>query len=191
MARCGWCGTHNPDGKTNCINCGGPLPKPPGPELGEPPPPAPRIIPVRYSMQKLYTRNFGCWFGGIWAAVGGLIMVVFTVLGVVLLPMLGGACLGSIFFLVGAVVAVVAFRSAARHLAVQRRGLAAEGQVVDVSLSDGLWKVSYVFQVGGASIGGTAMSSDPVTALAKPGDLLWVTYVPNDPERNAPWPPMI
>ncbi len=64
---CSWCETLNRDpGRTNCVNCGGPLPAlpaAPGETPTRPPPPAPREVPLAYRRRVLLWKNVGVWIG--------------------------------------------------------------------------------------------------------------------------------
>ncbi len=195
--KCGWCGTVVHEDRTNCVNCGGPLPLPLAFEVGEVPPRAPRDLPAKFKRNKLFLKNFGFIFGSIFGGVGCLIVVVFGVLMFVVPPIGFGACLGALFAGIGLPIAGIGIRNALRTMDVLRGGTHVEGTVVrvgdDTSVSyNGRhpWMVEYTFSVDGGLEGGSVSSFDPVMSHVEPGHKLWVVYRPDDPDQNSVWPPV-
>lgn len=195
--RCGWCETNNNDGTTNCVNCGGPLPGAAGSDPGPAPPPAPRTLPAIYVKRALYTRNFGAIFGSIFGGIGCLLGVVFLVVGLFFPPLLLGLCIISVFPLVGGGIGWTSYQKARSRVETLKSGRVAQGQVVSVDKDTTVavngrnpWRLTYLFEVEGARYQGSASSFDANMTRHEPGQAVHVVYLPQNPERNAPWPPI-
>lgn len=197
---CPWCKHYWQPGAVGveCGNCGGPLPPPPGPTRGHGPPPAPRHLPEKYSRDVLLWKNVGAMVGTFFAAFGGLFGVLGLGLLFVLLPLgLGFAAFGVLFGGIGLALRNAARRSALRQIAALTHGHPSEGQIIAVSsdTSESIngrhpFRIEYVFQVNGQPVGGSTRAWDIVNALRRPGEPLWVVFLPNDPSANSIWPPI-
>jgi hypothetical protein len=197
---CPWCKQHwpAPVARAECANCGGALPAPPGPSRGLAPPPSPRRLPERYVSEALGSKNVGAIIGTAFAAFGALFSVIGLGLCFVLLP------LGLSFFAFGALFGGIgwAVRSGSRRSALQRidaltHGQVAEGQLIGVrqDYSESIngrspYRVEYVFYVNGQALGGSTKGWDVVNALRRPGEPVWVVYIPSQPSTNSIWPPI-
>ena len=191
MTKCGWCQTNYVTWQRNCSNCGGPLPPPPGMDLGPPPPDAPRQLPKGYEFRVKWSRNltviFGCAFMG-FAAIFCLATIMapwwFRILPV-------------LFFLGG----VAMFRSGRRQangvLRALRHGLAAEGKIhsLDKDTSQSIngrhpWRLVYHFTVEDQICEGILIAWDSTLSSRHIGQPLWVLYVAEDPAQNTIYPPL-
>jgi len=52
------------------------------------------------------------------------------------------------------------------------------------------FQIEYVFQVNGKPVGGSTRAWDIVNALRRPGEPLWVVFLPGDPSANSIRPPI-
>ena len=181
---CGWCETQVPPPVTvtNCPNCGGNLPLPPGPDRGPPPPALPRHIPRQFE----YKLKFGSlfWFG-----------LLFFVIGVVLaLPTIGFTL---IFAAVGGFLLRSSWRTANNRIAALRNGQVAEGEVTFVGYDETLtvngkhpYLVRYRWQVGSGYREGQKTTWNDAAMDHFRGEPLWVVYMPDDTTKSAIWPPL-
>ncbi len=193
---CGWCGTVNLGPRTNCVSCAGPLPMPPGQDPGPPPPPAPRHMPGSYRLKKLVWGNLGVMLGVLFTGIGVVFSFSFCLASFLLPPMCLGSLGGVLFMIPGLAVGVPSLRAAQRALAAYANGVHADGQIVRVSEDTSTavngrhpWRVDYVFEAGGATVGGSVSCFDPVHATRRPGQPVHVVYLPDRPSVNAIWPP--
>ncbi len=175
---CAWCDTVNTDAAaTNCVNCGGPLPALPGMDPGPEPPPPPRTLPVKYRRRVMYWKN-----------VRVLVGMMFTIVG----------CWTILFPIIGIPVWIKGRKMALAKLAALERGRGARAQVVDVWRDTSVtingrnpWAIEYSFETAeGTVVKGKAQAWDASNADRRPGQPLWVVYLPEDPEQNAIWPPI-
>ena len=197
---CPWCKQYWQPGTfgAECGNCGGALPPPPGPTRGFAPPAAPRRLPEKFTRDLLLWKNVGAIVGTCFAAFGGLFGVLGVGLAFVLLPLgLGFLAFGGLFGGIGLALRNGARRSATRQIEALTLGYPAEGQIVAVGSDTSEfingrhpYRIEYVFLVNGQAMGGATKSWDPVNALRRPGEPLWVVFLPNDPSANSIWPPI-
>ena len=177
---CGWCGTANRDAtRTNCVNCGGPLPalpSLPGEDPGEPPPPVPRVIPSAYQWRVLLWKN-------VLVSIG----IIFTV------PFFWTI----IFPLIGIPLWVVGYRKARSQLDALERGLPVRAELVDVERDTSIkmngrspWRLTYTFETPQGVQEGWVHAWEAAHGRRRPGEALWVVYMPDDPTHNTPWPPI-
>lgn len=184
--RCGWCATHNPEGRASCVNCGGPLGVVPG-GSAPPAPPAPRPVPAQFVAR--VTRR-SRQFGGVFLALGGGLTLAFFV-GAAFVPlMLIGAPISLLFVAVGGGIVWSAQNSATRRVAVLRDGRVVSGSVTAVRRdSDGVWRLDYTFDVDGTSHRSTIESSDAEITRFESGHPLQVVYLDGDAASDV-WPPL-
>ncbi|MEM6986553.1 MAG: DUF3592 domain-containing protein [Pseudomonadota bacterium] len=181
---CGWCETKYPPTYTesNCSNCGGPLPLPPGPDRGPVPPAPPRHIPPSFS-RKL-RLGFVFVFG-----------LVFVALGVVLAPQSSGFTL--VFSLAGALLLRSNWRKASNRINALKDGIAAEGEILSVGFDESVkvngkhpYLVRYRWDHEGRFREGQKSTWDEAAMDHYRGEPIWVVYTPDDTRRSAIWPPM-
>lgn len=177
---CGWCGTSNRDlSNTNCVNCGGPLPPPPTlprDELGVEPPPVPRVIPAPYRRRVLYWKN-----------VNVIIGMAFTIV----------FCWSIIFPIIGIPLWYFGRKKALARLEALERGQAAPARLVSVRLDSSIqmngrspWKILYTFDTAQGIKEGWVHAWEALHSRREEGEAFWVVYLPDDPDRNTPWPPV-
>jgi hypothetical protein len=183
---CPWCGTRfeiRPG--TNCSNCGGPLPLPPGPDRGDAPPPAPRKFPEGYKLRMIFRNN--------WSMYTGTIMFLFGLQGA-----LGPIGVGDIFPLIGLAMICNGFYRANRKMKVLEHGLAAEGSVLDAGENESTsengrhpYFIKYEYEVNGKLCTGFMNCWDESSTSFKPGDPIWVVYIPDGIDyKSSLWPPV-
>jgi hypothetical protein len=191
MIKCGWCGTNYVNWKSHCDSCGGPLPAPPGLNLGEPPPPAPRALPRGFAFRQRWSRNIATIVGVVFA-LGGVVFcfLIFTAKPVlVFLPLL---------FAVGGISMFrLGWKNAQCVLNAFRNGTAVEARVAEVRLDTTQsinkvhpWILKYHFPVGGHVHEGSLVSWDTTVGQRVKGQPLWVLYIPDDPDQNTIYPPI-
>lgn len=181
---CGWCESRFPPSLTesNCPNCGGTLPLPPGPDRGPAPPSAPRHIPRQFEFKVKFTTVF--WVGLVFLVVG-LLMAVVT-LGFSLL-----------FAVVGGFLVRSSWNTGARRIAALKYGDTAEGEITFVGYDESLtvngkhpYLVRYRWDVGGRYREGRKQSWDDAALDHFRGEPVWVVYMPDDTRKSAVWPPL-
>ena len=175
--QCAWCETVNRDlSLTNCNNCGGPLPPPPGQDPGPEPPPAPRVLPAGYHNRIMYWKN-------VEVMIGILFTVVFfwTIL----------------FLIVGILLWYYGRKRAVGKLMALENGRATRAEISDIYIDHSTkdngrspWVIEYLFQTPGGERAGKAVAWNPINGSRRVGEPLWVVFVPEDPEKNAIWPPI-
>lgn len=192
MHTCPWCSTNYVNWKSSCDQCGGPLARPPGMEIGPRPPDAPRSIPKRYARKVMWTSNFMTLVGLGFVAVGSLFTIPFLV-NKLWVPSLIG-----MFFLVGGgIMFWTAFQAGRSRLRAFRYGKIVEGKVrsvrSDTSVSvnnQNPYKLIYHFPVGDTLQEGSIVTFDSTAWERQPGQPLWVLYDEKDPENSAIYPPL-
>ena len=188
---CGWCGIHYTAWRNRCDSCGGPMPSPPGTELGPEPPNAPRVLPKGFAFRQLWSGNVLVMIGAVFGGIG-------TFLFFPMLLLFPPAALLPLFFMI---LGFVLFRSgrkrARRKLKAFIHGTVARGQLVEVSrdLSETTngrnpWKLTYQFDVDGTAFEGSASSYDSTVGTRAAGQPVWVLYLANDPTQNTIYPPL-
>ena len=191
MITCGWCGTHYGSFMPNCKNCGGPLPPPPGMELGSPPPDAPRALPKGFEVRVLWTRNVFAMVGGIFLLVAAPLMIALFFVK----PIAG------LFPMIHATVGFLLFRHGRSKglstIHAFRDGRAVKGEVSEVYVDTSTrvngrspWLLKYKFPVRGQMHEGEVRTWDADTAERERGQPLWVLYVEEAPEKNTLYPPL-
>jgi len=184
---CGWCGTVVAGERTNCSNCGGPLPAPPGSDPGPAPGAAPRALPSAYT-RGLFA-NFGVLFGSIFSGVGCLVITLMCGFAILLPPLALGSLLGLLFAFIGSVFLFEGVRSAFRERRVLMWGEPVVGTVLSVAGEGSFSRITWSFEVDGATHAGTCQCSDPYVLTYGEGDTLHVVWLPKE-GRSAVWPPL-
>lgn len=184
--RCGWCATHNADGRASCVNCGGPLGPVPG-ASAEPAPPAPRQVPGQF-VARVTGRSRQ--FGGAFIALGGGMTLAFLG-GAAFVPlMIAGAPITLLFVAVGGGIVWSAQKAAAQRVAVLRDGRVASGAVASVRRdNDGVWRLDYTFDVDGTARRGTIESADAEITRFEAGNPLQVVHLDGGAASDV-WPPL-
>ncbi len=204
MITCPWCGTSYTTFRSNCKNCGGPLPPPtdqeavppPVPNL-LPPPPAPRAFKGSFVWKKLSADGWAIaalvflLVGGSFTASG--FPLIFVFFPMVLFTFIGLAFLGA-----GAPILIWRYQKAQQALQVLRTGQATLGNIVGVSQNYNVtingrnpWTIYYTFQVGGRTYEGETTTLRPVGFTHQPGQSTYVLYLETDPLQNTIYPPVI
>jgi membrane protein implicated in regulation of membrane protease activity len=204
---CPWCGTSYAAFRSNCKNCGGPLPPPrqvrPGfgfeaPEtVVETPPPPPRHIADSYAL-----RLMGADGWAIAAFVFLMLGLTFFCTGVPMTAAIATAMVGIPFALLGlaflgAAAAVFAwrFQRARKVVRVLREGEAATGQIISNEPNPNVtvngrnpWVIQYGFRVNGRDYTGQVTTLNWPGPGLQPGRQASVLYLPADPALNALYP---
>ncbi len=181
---CGWCETTIPPPVTvtNCPNCGGNLPLPPGADRGPAPPPAPRHIPRKFE----YKLKFGImfWFGLLFLVMG-LSMALFTLGFSLLFALAGGFILRS------------SWNTATGRIAALKFGQAGEGEITYVGYDQTTtvngrhpFLVKYRWEVNGRYRDGQKTTWNDAAMDHFRGEPLWVVYMPDNTSQSAIWPPL-
>jgi len=193
---CGWCATRfdmRPN-SANCPNCGGPLPKPPGNDPGQPPCRIPRHLPRGFTYRLFVTQNRGGWFG-MALLVGGV--------GFALLSQTNSALLLLLSLSLGGFMAVGSFLTAYRRRralltgvttlgiieAVQKAASKADPRTAQTNPT-ALYLVYFRFEAAGELLQGCKSSYDPSLAHYLIGEPVWVVYVPEQLAACEVWPPL-
>jgi hypothetical protein len=202
MTGCPWCGTNYTTFRSNCKNCGGPLPQfeeaptpPPIPDVPEPPP-APREFKSSFVWRKLFSEGWT-----IAASVFVLLGVIFTLIGIPLILVFVGIVfipLGLLFLAVGVPIIIWRYQKAQQTLSVLRMGEPVLGNIVDITENVAVsvngrhpWIITYRFEVGGDRYEGKTTTLRPVGFTHHAGQPMYVLYLPDDPAQNSIYPPVI
>ncbi len=192
MHSCPWCTTTYVNWQSQCKQCGGPLPPPPGMRLGDPPPPAPRKLPGTYVKRVRWTENIATLVGMGFTGVG-LLMAVPMLVNKLWLPALFPG-----FFLLGGVSMFRhGWKTAAGRLRAFGQGKAVQGRIERVSMDTTQqingrhpWRVVYHFTIGDQWHEGQITTFDSTASLRSSGQPVWVLYNEADPTENAIYPPL-
>lgn len=191
MITCGWCGKHYATWKNQCDSCGGPMPPPPGMELGPKPPDVPRTLPKGFAFRQRFSRNI--------ATILGLVISMFGLL--FFLAMLRAkpwvAIFPGIFMLGGFSMFRYGWMHASGILRAFQHGVATEGKIAGISIdttqsinNQHPWKLIYHFTANGQQQEGVLISWDSTIATRSTGQPMWVLYVENDPSQSTLYPPL-
>ncbi|MEY4484431.1 MAG: hypothetical protein RL693_1883 [Verrucomicrobiota bacterium] len=191
MITCGWCGTHSIDWTSQCKACGGRMPAPAGMELGEPPPAVPRDLPKGFEFRQQWSHNVVALVGGVFLLIGTLLFLVF----IIVLPV--GALLPLLFMVGGAFMLRIGRKKANGVLNAFRLGVAVEGSVSGVQLDTSQtlngrhpWVMTYLFKVGSELVEGSITSFSSALETRSKSQPVWVLYDQGDPTHNTIYPPM-
>jgi hypothetical protein len=201
MTTCPWCGSNYTEFRTNCANCGGPLPLP-RPDLERAddlsiPPPAPRSISNNFIWKLVITD---AWF--IVGIVFFFMGTIFTFLGIILTIAIITAIVGIPFallglaFLGGGLAAMIwRYKKAQTTVRVLQVGQTVRGQILSVERNYNVrvggrnpWQVGYQFAVAGQNYQGQVASLNPLGGIFQPGKPVSVLYLLDSPEHNAIYP---
>lgn len=184
---CPWCGTYYPVRPTmsNCMNCGGILPKGISNELGIKPPLAPRELPKKFKKQVL-----------LWKNTKALVGFIFLCIGIPTIPLFG---FGLIFTILGYFLYKNGKKEGIEKIAALENGLATEGEIVEVTYvaTESIngkhpYLIKYTFET---ETGQTQLDSvkswDDSNALLQKDNKIWVVYLSENPQISSPWPPMV
>lgn len=192
MHKCPWCTTAYVNWQSQCKQCGGPLPPPPGMQLGEPPPPAPRKLPATYVKRVRWTENIATMVGLGFTGVGLLMAVPMLANGLWLPSLLPG------FFLLGGISMFrYGWKIASGRLRAYRQGKAVEGRIERVGYDTTQrvngrhpHRVVYHFPIGDHWQEGEIITFDSTASKRSSGQPVWVLYNEADPTENAIFPPL-
>jgi len=191
MITCTWCNKHYEYWQSQCDSCGGPMPPQPGHELPPEPPPVPRKLPAGYALRAKWWGNF--------IVMASLVFIfMFSLLTWAMVKQ--GHWVGVIFGLI-LVCALSFFRygrgKAVRVLRAVRHGTAVVGEVASSGIDSSQsvnkrhpWKLVYHFTVDGHMYEGVVVSFEHTLSKRRPGQPLWIVYVPDDPNQNSLYPPV-
>ena len=192
MHTCPWCSTHYINWQSQCKSCGGRMPPPPGMELGPPPPSVPRELPKNYAFRVRWANNIATLVGGMFTFVGFVLFLPMAV------NLLWAALLPLLFLIGGLSIFLHGWRSASAKLRAFRYGEAAQGKIASIGKDTSQsvngrhpWRLVYHFTVGDQLQEGILTSFDSTIGQRSSGQPLWVLYVPEDPSKNAIYPPLV
>lgn len=191
MHKCPWCTTVYVNWQSQCGQCGGPLPPPPGMDIGPPPPAAPRKLLPRYVRRVRITSNIAVMVGAGFFMFGLLMFIPMVV------NRLWAAVLPGFFMLGGGSMFRYGWRQASGVLNAFRYGRAVEGKVHRVSWDTSTtvngehpWKLVYVFTADNQRYEGSVTTFDATAGERSSGQPLWVLYNEADPTQSAIYPPL-
>jgi hypothetical protein len=200
---CPWCGTSYTTFRSNCRNCGGPLPPPreeaaapsSTPEIPEPPP-APRDFKNSFAWRQLVSDGWA-----IAAGVFALIGAIFTLIGIPLILVVVGFAfvpLGLLFLGAGVPILIWRYNLAQQTLNVLRLGEPVMGSIVDIHENVAVevngrhpWTITYGFAVDGEEYEGQTTTLRPVGFTHQVAQPMYVLYLPDDPTQNTVYPPVM
>lgn len=200
---CPWCGTSYTAFRSNCKNCGGPLP-PPREEAAAPPlipdipepPPAPRDFKNSFVWRKLLSDGWA-----ITASVFLLLGVIFTLIGIPLILVVVGFAfvpLGLLFLCAGVPILIWRYSLAQQTLNVLRMGEPVLGSIVDIHENVAVevngrhpWTITYGFVVDGDEYEGKTTTMRPIGFTHQVAQPMYVLYLPDDPTQNTVYPPVM
>ena len=167
------------------------MPRLPGQELGEPPPPAPRTFPKGIAFRTRWSGNVATLMGGAFFLLGSFFFLAF-------LREKSFAALFPLLFVVGGFFMFrLGWQNATRTLRAFRHGTAVAGKVHECRLDTTQslnkrhpYKLTWHFTVGGHQYEGTLTSFDSTLGSRGGGQPLWVLYDPRDPGQNTIYPPV-
>ncbi len=167
------------------------MPPPPGMELGEPPPPAPRELPKRFARRTLLTGNIAVLVGLGFCIVGAIFIIPMLIVKTwaVLFPLF--------FFIGGASMVNLGWKSGKQTLHAFRDGIAVRGSVHSITRDHTTtvngqhpWKLTYHFPVDDRTQAGTLTSFSSTLSTFRFGQPLWILYLPEDHEASTLYPPI-
>lgn len=201
--RCPWCGTSNHEIRTNCPNCGGPLPErepereDPLPSMATKPPPPPRAISKDYARKLVLNSGWGV-AGGIFALVGvifffvGVLLTVPVVTAFVGIPFAG---MGAIFGAAGFILLKNQFDKASQTVGILQQGQDTEGLVTGIEENlmvriNGRhpFTIRYEYTVGGRHLAGEVQTLRNPSPVFRQGSGAWVLYSPDSPDISTLYP---
>lgn len=176
--KCPWCETVvYQTSFINCPNCGGNLPLHSGSDPGPPPPSTPRVLPPKFVKRVKYSSN------------------VYTIIGMVF-------TLALFFTIIFPIIGIILWRKGIRvaneELNPLMNGTATEGTITNITQNFSIkingrspFVVEFLFDFQGRKVAGDVGNLfDPSVLMKKPGDKVWVVFLPEHPEQSSIWPPM-
>jgi len=201
--KCPWCGTSDYEVRTNCRNCGGPLPERETAgngrymEMPLKPPPPPREISKNYVRKLMFGSGWGvaaaifAFIGGIFFFVG-LLLTALIVTAFVGIPFIG---MGAIFGVAGSIVLKTQYDKARKTVEVLRSGNDTEGLVTEVGQNMMVringrnpYNIGYEYSVDGRRFTGSVQTLQNPLQIFRPGCRAWVLYSPGSPETSTLYP---
>lgn len=201
--KCPWCGTSDHETRTNCKNCGGPLPEREPEETGRyggiplKPPPPPRGISKNYARKLVLGSGWGVT-AAIFAFIGaifffvGLLLTALIVTVFVGIPFVG---MGAIFGVAGSIVLKTQYDRAKKTVEVLRLGNDTEGLVTEVEQNlmvringRNPFTIGYEYFVEEKRFTGSVQTLQNPLSVFRPGGRAWVLYSPGSPETSTLYP---
>ncbi|GEM_PF-440266 len=201
--KCPWCGTTDYEVRTNCRNCGGPLPEREPEETGRTlemplkPPPPPREISKNY-VRKLMMRSGWGVAAAIFAFIGGiffflgLLLTTLVVTAFVGIPFIG---MGAIFGVAGFIVLKTQYDKARKTVEVLRLGHDTEGHVTEVEQNlmvringRNPFTINYEYSVEGQRFTGSVQTLQNPLPVFRKGGRAWVLYSSESPNTSTLYP---
>lgn len=201
--KCPWCGTSDYAFRTNCGNCGGPLPER-EPEAEDPyramspkPPPPPREISRNYARKLVLQSGWGV-AAAIFAFIGvifffvGLLLTVLVVTAFVGIPFMG---MGAIFGVAGFILLKSQVDKAGQTVEILRLGQETQGLVTEVEENlmvringRNPFTIRYEYTVGGQRHTGEVQTLQNPSPVFRQGSGAWVLYSPGAPGKSTLYP---
>lgn len=179
LIKCPWCKTtYTNSNIANCNNCGGTLEYSKNPsDAGVKPEGAPRILPKKFIRKIKYTGN-----------VMTIIGIAFTI------PFFWTV----IFPIIGIFLWKRGIKEANDELIPLQFGTPVLGKIESIKKDytkhiNGVspFIVEFLFEANGnKQLGTVGNIFDNIDLIKKPGDLIWVVYMPEDPNLSSIWPPL-
>ncbi|MBN1150407.1 hypothetical protein JXA84_04195 [candidate division WOR-3 bacterium] len=201
---CPWCGTIETETRTNCKNCGGPLPvlrtvfiDEDEEFLFDPPPLPPRQISDSY-VKKIAASNALFIMSFVFSIVGGC----FGLVGFILTILLITAVIGIPFLILGTVILVFGiftlknqYELAKEKVNVLRIGEATEGKIASYEENKNITVnkkhpkiIKYEFFLNYIKYTGEITTYKDLSHLYYEGKKVWILYMPENPEKNTLYP---
>ncbi len=204
MNTCLYCGTSHPEFRTNCRNCGAPLPPPELdlyaalPEEQVPmAPPAPRPIADSYAWRLLGGDGVAI-VGGVLLLLGAIFAFVGVPLTLALVTALVGLpfmLLGLAFLGIGGWLFYTRYQNARRTVLVLREGDAVTGRITEVNQNLSVqvngrnpWSIAYAYEVNGHSYDGQVTTLNHPGKYLQEGKQVCVLYLPGEPLASSIYP---
>ncbi len=207
MITCPYCGTNYQAFRSNCKNCGAPLPFTAGPDYpltagtgGDnppAPPPPPRLVADSYAWRLLLADGWG-----VVSLVFMMLGAIFTLTGAVLTLAIVTALVGLPFMVIGlgflaagGALASSRYQAARQTVRVLREGLATDGTIVRVEQNLNVrvnrrhpWTINYEFRVDGRRHDGRVTTLNVPGANLQPTRAACVLYLPDSPQHSSLYP---
>ena len=207
MIICPYCGTNYQAFRTNCKNCGAPLPFTAGADAplaasagGDnppTPPPPPRPVADSYAGRLFLADGWGV-VGLVFIILGAIFTLTGAVLTLAIITALVGlpfVAIGVGFLAAGGALASSRYQAARQTVRVLREGLATEGSIVRVEQNLNVrvnrrhpWTITYEYRVNGRQSEGRVTTLNVPGANLQLGRAACVLYLPDSPQYSSLYP---
>lgn len=204
MNTCLYCGTSHPEFRTNCKNCGAPLPPPDLDLFADLPreqvlmaPPAPRPVSDSYAWRML-GGDGAAIVGGVFLFIGVIFLLIgFPMILALVTAMVGipFALLGLMFTVGGGLLFYKRYQYARTTVRVLREGEATLGTITELNQNLNVqvngrnpWAISYEYSVNGRPYPGQLTTLNYPGSHLQVGKQVCVLYLPARAEASSIYP---